>query len=75
VLGQSNLAFIKKFRVVEKHGIVIFSFRRKFFSLKKPKESQKAKQSSQVNQLEMIPKGQIKFFRPTSLKRGQISEI
>ena len=48
----------KKFCVVKKNGIVIFSFRGKFFSVKEPK----TKKFLKANQLEMMPKDQKKFL-------------
>ena len=73
--GQSNIAFIKNVLCCRKNGIVIFCFRGKFFSVKNKKGAKRPNKFLKANQLEMMPNGQIRFFRPTNLKRGQITDI
>jgi len=53
----------------------IFLHKHLFQRKKGQKRAKRPKPISKVSQPEMRPKGQLKPFRPTNLKRGQISEI
>jgi len=62
----------------QNNGIAIFSFKRIYSSVKKPKKSQKAKYIFKASRLKVRTKKAkrpTKFFSPTNLKRGQIFEI